>query len=67
MRLLCLGLLAMLAACANAEDERLARWQERCAKYGFEAGTAEMASCVQTEEQNYRAADAEERECLLED
>jgi len=57
----------LLAACASVEDERLARWQERCAKYGFEAGTADMASCVQTEEQNYRAAGPEERERLLED
>jgi hypothetical protein len=57
----------LLAACASAEDERLALWQERCAKYGFEAGTADMAGCVQTEEHAYRTAGPEQRERLLED
>jgi hypothetical protein len=67
MRIMYLGIFVLLAACTNVEDERLARWQERCAKYGFEAGTADMAGCVQAEEQNYRAAGPEERDRLLED
>lgn len=67
MRMTCLGMVFLLAACASAGDERLALWQERCAKYGFEAGTADMAGCVQAEEQTYRAAGPEERERLLED
>ncbi len=55
----------LVAACASDEDARLSVWQERCAKYGFEAGSPDMARCVQTEEQEYREASPEARQEML--
>ena len=48
-RLLCsVALLALLGACASAEDFRRAD-EAACASYGFRQGTNEFASCLQRE------------------
>lgn len=46
MRYLILAGALVLTSCITTEEQRIARYHERCAGYGFTPGTDSFATCV---------------------